>query len=300
MKSHDFGQFLLNSSTLSEVQLAELVRTEKFSKPTLAVKALFLRLVSAAELTELFRHKLKYDKGFSSDTEKNFQPRRFVEKYDPLVKNFITQRKAAHALELDSGQSFWFAQTLVDKGIANFIKLEHIFDAYNRLEVPPFEKSFCAYYELKRDEQKADYPFALDVAMATHEFLSENLSTTIILLPPSEQKENSLMGATVRISGSMPVTVGIFAKEKVFKKIAETYAEEVYDSREDIFDAVSELLNVFTGIFTIHIASTLGVEEIPELPRFGNITRKINAMKMLADVGEFYLYVGQEEIFSVE
>ena len=176
--------------------------------------------------------------------------------------------------------------------------MEHILEKYNRLEIPPFEKSFSEYYLLEKDEQKADYPFSLDAAKAVYDFLSENLSTSIILLPPSETEDYPHFGATVRINGEIPIIIGLIAKRNIFKKIAENYTGDVYDSQEDIFDVVSELLNVFTGHFTIRIASLLGVEEEPEPPRFGEINQNISAMKMLADIGTFYIYVGKEEIFQ--
>jgi len=66
---------------------------------------------------------------------------------------------------------------------------------------------------------------------------------------------------------------------------------------EDAHDAISELLNVFTGHFTVKIAVTKGLEEVPEPPRYGSIIN-ISCITMMADIGTFYVYIGKNEIFD--
>ena len=74
----------------------------------------------------------------------------------------------------------------------------------------------------------------------------------------------------------------------------DSYVEEL----EDAYDAISELLNVFTGQFVVNIAVTRGLDEEPEPPRFGNTSEFFNFISLFSDVGYFYLYIGKDEIFS--
>ena len=302
MKSHDFGQFLFNASIFNELQISQVIRLSEKSKPTLATESLFLRLVSAAELTKILMTLTKEFPEFpialcnAEGREKNPE---FVEKYDNLVKELITPKQAKRAADLKDGQSLWLAQGMTDGGIVNFAKLDRILAEYRRLEIPPLEESFAAYYDDLRGADKIDYPLALDVTSAFHDFLSATFGTSIILLPPAEIKEEKLFGASVKINGAVPVVTGFLADEKTFVRAAAKYNAWIEkDSLEDSFDAMSELLNVFTGHFTIKMAASLGLEEEPEPPRFGRVEKNSGFVKMLADFGNFYVYVGNGEIFD--
>ena len=300
MKSHDFGQFLFNSSIFNELQLSRLITVARKSKPTLAAKALFLRLVSAKELDDAFMDApfemseiITRKDFFSSEYVYN---ERFYKICDDIVRGILNSRQIGKTNQLEDSQSLWIIQELLDSCVMNFIRLENVLDEYYRLEIPPIVQACSAYYDVLNGTQNTDYSFALDVIQTVHSFLSESLGTTIIILPPTEIKEKSWFGASVKIVGSMPVVVGILADEKTFLKLAKRY-ERFVETLEDSFDGVAELLNVFTGQFTVKIASSLGVEEEPEPPRYGQILKNIPTIRMLADFGNFYLYVDQEEIF---
>ena len=269
MKSHDFGQFLFNSSALNKIQLSEVIKLAGKSEPTLATEALFLQMIEASELKR-------------SD--------------DEFVHTLITPRQAARALELKDGQSLSLAQALVDNGIANYLKLDRLLEEYNKLEIPPIESALTAYYDRLGNYSDIDFPFAVDVISSFHAFLSESLKTTIIILPPSECKHENQIGASVKIIGEIPVVVAMFANEKVFLQLAKRYDEYV-ETIDDAHDAISELLNVFTGHFTVKIAVTKGLEEVPEPPRYGSVDG-INCIIMMSDIGTFYIYIGKREIFN--
>ena len=269
MKSHDFGQFLFNSSAFSNVQIEELIKLAVKSEPTLATEALFLQLVDASELKR-------------AD--------------DEFVHTLITPRQAARAHELKDGQSLLLAQALIDNGIANYSELNQLLEEYNKLEIPPIESALTAYYEKLNDYPDIDFPFAVDVVSSFHSFLSEALNTTIIVLPPSDCNHENQIGASVKIIGEIPVVVAMFANDEIFLRLAQRYNEYV-ETTEDANDAISELLNVFTGHFTVKIAVTRGLEEVPEPPRYGSII-DTKSITMMADVGTFYIYIGKSEIFD--
>ncbi|MBR2179329.1 MAG: chemotaxis protein CheX [Selenomonadaceae bacterium] len=269
MKSHDFGQFLFNSSAFSEVQLNDIIKKAGKSEPTLATAALFLQLIEAAELTRLD---------------------------DEFVHTLITPRQAARALELKDGQSLSLAQALIDDGIVDYLNLDQLFKKYNKLEIPPIESALTAYYEKLKGYPDIDFPFAVDVISSFHTFLSETLKTTIIILPPSDCNHENQIGASVKIIGEIPVVVAMFANNEIFLRLAKRYDEYV-ETTEDAHDAISELLNVFTGHFTVKIAVTKGLEEVPEPPRYGSVAN-VKCITMLADIGTFYIYIGKAEIFD--
>ena len=269
MKSHDFGQFLFNSATFDKDQLDEIIKLARKSEPTLATEAVFLQLVETSELTQ---------------TD------------DEFVHALITPRQAARVLELKDGQSLYLAQALIDNGIADYSQLGEFLEKYDKLEIPPIESALSEYYEGLKNCPDIDFPFAVDVISSFHSFLSESLKTTIIILPPSDCRINKQIGASVKIIGEIPVVVAMFADEDVFMELAKRYDEYV-ETVEDAHDAISELLNVFTGHFTVKIAVTKGLEEVPEPPRYGSIIN-INCIKMMADIGTFYIYIGKNEIFD--
>lgn len=271
MKSHDFGQFIFNSSILSEVQIGEVIKAAKKSKPSLAVEALFLQLISADELTQ---------------NDDNF------------IKSLITPRQVARALELKDGQSLAFAQSLIDSGISNFLKLDRILKKYHELEIPPLESTLTIYYDkIKSHHPDIDFPFAVDAIRNFHSFLSETFQSTVVILPPNEYKDKIKFGASVKIIGEVPIVVALLADEEMFLNIAKRYDSYV-DVLEDAYDAISELLNVFTGQFVVQIAVTKGLEEVPEPPRYGIISYEVESIAMMADLGTFYVYIGKQEIFN--
>ena len=269
MKSHDFGQFLFNSSAFSNDQIEELIKLAGKSEPTLAIEALFLQLVEASELTQ-------------AD--------------DEFVHTLITPRQAARAHELKDGQSLSLAQALIDNGIADYSELSQLLEEYNKLEIPPLESALTAYYEKLNDYPDIDFPFAVDVISSFHSFLSESLNTTIIILPPSDCSDENQIGASVKIIGEIPVVVAMFADNDTFLRLAQRYDEYV-ETIEDANDAISELLNVFTGHFTVKIAVTKGLEEVPEPPRYGSVA-DTKCITMMSDIGIFYVYIGKSEIFN--
>ena len=269
MKSHDFGQFLFNSAAFSSAQIEELIKLAGNSEPTLATEALFLQLIEASELTQVD---------------------------DEFVHTLITPRQAARALELKDGQSLSLAQALIDNGIANYLELDKLLEAYNKLEIPPIESALTAYYEKSNNYLDVDFPFAVDVVSSFHSFLSETLKTTIVILPPSDFNQENLIGASVKIIGEIPVVVALFASEEMFLHLAQRYDEYV-ETIEDANDAISELLNVFTGHFTVKIAVTKGLEEVPEPPRYGSVV-DAKCITVMADIGTFYIYISKCEIFD--
>ena len=269
MKSHDFGQFLLNSSTFSKVQLDELIKKAKNTKPTLAISALFLQLIEVEELTQ-------------AD--------------DEFVRSLITPRQVTRALELQDGQSLALAQALIDNNITDFSKLDLLLKEYNKLEIPPIESALTIYYYKLKKYPDVDFPFAVDVISSFHAFLSATLQSTILVLPPSECSHKIQIGASVKIIGEIPVVVALFADENIFLQIAKRYDDYV-ETKEDANDAISELLNVFTGHFTVKVAVAKGMEEIPEPPRYGSVV-DVDGINLAADIGTFYIYIGKCEIFD--
>ena len=269
MKSHDFGQFLFNSFILNELQISEVIKLAKKSTPTLATEALFLQLITVDEL---------------------------IQEDDDFIRSLITPRQIARALELKDGQSLWLAQGLIDNGIANYLKLNRILQKYDDLEIPSIESALTNYYEKLKTKQDIAFPFAVDIITNFHTFLSETFKSSVVLLPPSNCDNKIKFGASVKIIGEEPVVVALLADEDMFLKIAKRY-DEYTDTMEDAFDSISELLNVFTGQFVVHVAITKSLEEIPEPPRYGTILGGIYSIKVISDLGVFQIYIGKEEIF---
>ena len=295
MKSYDFGQFLLNSAFVDEQKLSELIIAAKNKKSTLATKALFLRMVSLLELSESMKN-LQATENLD-EYLRSHQPE-IQDKYDSVIKNVLKEGQVARLARLKESASIWLVQELLDSGTANAEQLEKLFEEYHKLEIPSLEEAYSARYETLPDAQKLDYPIAVDVVKSFHEFTSEYLGSTIILLPDAEVSEGKLLGSTVKIKGQTPIIVGFFANEENFIKFAKSYNDLVED-KADALDAVSEFLNIYVGHFTIRMVETLGTDEEPETPRYGD-AENFSAIKMFADWGEFYLYVGAEEFFKEE
>jgi len=135
------------------------------------------------------------------------------------------------------------------------------------------------------------------VAESLHEFLSETLKTSVIFVPSPELGESDKFGASVKITGDMPVVVSVMAEQETFHKMANIYDDFVSDDLEEDFDAMSEMLNVFTGNFTVQFAAAVGVEEEPEPPRFGRVDENLATLRVLTNFGNFYLYIERKEIF---
>ncbi len=287
MKSHDFGQYLYNEHRLSEEQSARLIAATKSAEPTLAVEALFLQLVSAEELTDLFRS--TYGKKFASIGET-------IRSIDDRVRTLITPRQALRAEELKVGQSIRLAQALMNNGLANFLKLERLLNEYHDLQVPPLERMLTIYYERLRERLAVDFPFAIDLMRDLHMFLSDVLNATVIILPPTEFDYHEEIGSSVALIGDVPAVTGIFADERTFMRLATRY-DDCVETLEDGFDAMSELLNVFVGHFAVKAATRRGLEEEPEPPRCGELSGDIGGFLMMSDVGKFFIYVNREEIF---
>lgn len=295
MKSYDFGQFLFNSTFLDEQQLSELIIAAKNKKSTLATKALFMRMVNLPELETSLKNLPEaenIDEYFHSHAPE------VQEKYDSMLKNILQPNHFARLNRLKESSSLWLVQELIDSGKVSLDQLAKLLDEYQKLETPPIENAYSARYETLPLEQKLDYSIAVDVVKSFHEFTSEAVGSTIILLPDVDIAEGTLLGATVKIKGETPIIVGFFAAEDVFIKFAQSYNNLVED-KADALDAVSEFLNIYVGHFTIRMVATLGTEEEPETPRYGD-AENFTAIKMFSDWGEFYLYVGAEEFFQEE
>ena len=121
--------------------------------------------------------------------------------------------------------------------------------------------------------------------------------TEIKIESAMELPEKAKFGASVKIDGEIDFVFGVFAEKKSFHDIAERYEHFATESLEEDFDAMSEFLNEVTGHFIIKIAKTFGLEEDLEPPRFGQIESKFGVIKILGNVGTFYLYIGKNEIF---
>ena len=289
MKSHDFGQFLFNSSIFNEGKIVELITAAKDSVPNLATGALFLRLISFSELAE----------------QKN--PEEYLQK-------ILTDSQMDRITALEKDNSLKLVQTLLDTSTVDLEGLEEILQKYHRVEIPPVESAFASFFDSIQLDDRIDYPLALSVAESLHEFLSETLKTSIIFVPSPELGESENFGASVKITGDMPVVVAVMADREVFHRMANIYDDFVSDDLDEdfdamseinhpptdkIIDAMSEMLNVFTGNFTVQFAAAVGVEEEPEPPRFGRVDDNISALRVLTNFGIFYLYIEKKEIFSM-
>lgn len=160
------------------------------------------------------------------------------------------------------------------------------------------EEKFAACYENLRDVIQLDYSLAFNVFKCFQEFVEESLDSEIEIDTAVNLPENANFGASVKIDGEINFIIGLLAEKKIFHEIAETYEHFQLDSLEEDFDAVSELLNVVTGHFIIKIANTLGIEEDLEPPRFGRTEKSFGVIKISMKFGEYYLYIGQDEIFE--
>lgn len=299
MKAHDFGQFLFNSSVFDETQLIEMVSAAKNVKPTFATAAIFLRLVSVAEMTKVFG---RSQIGESKSVEDFFRSHDEVtqEKYDEIVRKFLNPHKLKSISRAANDHSVQLAQFLIDGEKMNFADFEKILENYHREEIPPVEKIFGHIYNTLQSAKKIDYPPALDVAMHFHKFLSEEFQTTVIYSSTVPDFNKELFGASVKINGDIPIVVGVLAEKKILHKLANSYDKFVSEDIEEDFDAVAEMLNVFTGNFTVKVATTSGLEEELYPPRFGQLNFKLETLvTVIADVGKFYLYIGAEEIFKI-
>lgn len=302
MNSYDFGQFLFNTSFLDENQLAELVVAAKNKKATLATKALFLRMVSVPELVESLKNLKENSPEAMHDEEIGEYMRshdaEIQSKYDSVIENVLKKGQPARLKHLKETSSLCLIQELIDSNKVNLDELEKLLADYHKVEMSPIDTAFAARYDSLPPEQQLDYPLAVEVVKSFHEFASDSFGSTIILLPSIEVSEEKLFGATVKIKGKIHIITGLFAAESVFQKFAKTYNHLVEDIN-DAYDVVAEFFNIYAGHLTIQMVATLGTEEEPETPRFGE-AENFSAIKMLSDWGEFYLYVGKEEFFKEE
>ena len=299
MKAHDFGQFLFNSSTFNETQLIEMISAAKNVKPTFATAAIFLRLVSVAEIIEVFE---RYRIGEGKSVEDFFRSHDEItqEKYNEIVRKFLKPHRFKSISRAAEDNSIQLAQFLIDGEKMSFGAFEKILEDYHREEIPPVEKIFGDIYNSLQNAKKIDYPPALDVAVHFHQFLSEEFKTTIIFSSTEPKFSNELFGASVKINGDIPVVVGVLAEKNILHKLANSYDKFISEDIEEDFDAVAEMLNVFTGNFTVKVATTSGLEEELYPPRFGQLNPELETLvTVLADVGKFYLYIGTEEIFKI-
>lgn len=299
MRAHDFGQFLLNSSIFDETQLVELISAAKNVRPTFATAAIFLRLLSVAEMVKVF----EYSKIVEAENVAGFfrsHDEVTQEKYNEIVRKFLSPHKFKSISNAAKDNSFQLAQILIDGDKIDFSDFEKILESYHREEIPPVEKIFGDIYNAFKSDKKVDYPPALDVAVHFHSFFSEEFRTTAIFSPAAPDFREELFGASVKINGNIPIVVGVLAEKKVLHKLANSYDKFVSEDIEEDFDAVAEMLNVFTGNFTVRVATTSGIEEELYPPRFGQLNFEIETLAtVFADVGKFYLYIGAEEIFKI-
>lgn len=160
-----------------------------------------------------------------------------------------------------------------------------------------FDEKFSACYDSLCTVINLDYSLTLDVVKSFQAFILEALDSPAELVEAAELPAAANFGASVKIDGDIPFIIGMLAEKSVFHEIADRYEKFETDTIEEDYDAVSELLNVFTGHFTIKLASVLGIEEELEPPRFGQAQENIGVMKFHIGIGNFYLYIGREEIF---
>ena len=297
MRHHDFGQFLFNSSIFKTEKIFEMISAAKKVRPTFATAAFFLRLISIAELTKIFSES-------DITVEKNFveyfrlHSPEVQKKFDEAVQNFLNPHSLKDLKEAVEESSVKLVQILAD-GTEEFSEFEKILENYHREELSPVEKVFADWYGSLTFEKIFDYPPALDVAKDFHSFLSESLKTTIIFSSTPAKSNENLFGASVKIQGAMPIVTGVIAGENILHKLANSYDKFVSEDIEEDFDAISEMLNVFTGNFTVKIASQLGLEEELYPPRFGQLEKNLPPLLgVMCDFGNFYLYIGETEIFK--
>lgn len=297
MKCHDFGQFLFNSSVFDTKKILEIIAAAKKIRPTFSTAAIFLRFISVAELKKIFAESQITDEKNSAEIFRSHSAD-IQKKYDEVVQNFLNPRNLKVLTESLDEPSIKLAQFLIDEEI-KFPEFEKILENYHKEEISPVEKVFADWYETLSLAKVFDYPPALEVAKDFHSFLSESLKTTIIFSSTPAKVSENLFGASVRIKGAMPVVVGIIAEKDILHKLANSYDKFVSEDIEEDFDAVAEMLNVFTGNFTVKIAAKLGLEEELYPPHFGRLEKSINSfLNVICDLGSFHLYVGEKEIFK--
>ena len=141
-----------------------------------------------------------------------------------------------------------------------------------------------------------DFPFAIDLMRGLHTFLSETFNESVVILPPSDETHGEMLGASVKLAGGLPVVNGIFADRKTFFDLAVRYDDSTA-STEDSIDAIAELLNVFIGHFAVRVAMQHGIESEPEPPRHGKVIGEFPSFRLMTDVGIFYVYINEREIF---
>ena len=160
------------------------------------------------------------------------------------------------------------------------------------------EKDFAACYENLREVIQLDYQLALNVFKCMHEYLSEGLNSAVEIDSALQLPKNANFGASIKIDGEISFVVGVLAEKKMFHEIAERYEHFKLNSIHEDFDAVSELLNVATGHVIVRISAALNIEEELKPPRFGETEKIFGVIKLSSNAGNFYLYIGKEEIFS--
>lgn len=159
------------------------------------------------------------------------------------------------------------------------------------------KEKFAECYEKLRDVMQLDYSVAFNVFKCFQEFVEDGLESEMKIDSALDLPKNANFGASVKIDGKINFVLGVFAEKKIFHEIAERYEHFETESLDEDFDAVSELLNVVTGHLIVKIASTFGIEEDLEPPRFGKTEKIFGVMKIILSIGTFYLYIGKKEIF---
>ena len=128
--------------------------------------------------------------------------------------------------------------------------------------------------------------------------MAEHLNSEFEIESAVDLPQEANFGASVKIDGKINFVVGVIADKKIFHDLAEKYEHFETESLDEDFDAVSELLNVVTGLLIVKLATIFGVEEDLEPPRFGQIEENIRVIKIRGNVGAFYFYIGKDEIFN--
>lgn len=297
MKCHDFGQFLFNSSVFDSPKISKIISAAKKVQPTFSTAAIFLRLVSASELAKIFAESNLFEEKNSAEIFRSHSPD-VQEKYDEVVQEFLNPHKVNDIEESLEDPSVKFAQVLVD-GAMDFSKFEKVLENFHKVEISPVEKIFSDWYSSLPSQVIFDYPPALEIAKDFHEFLSESLETTIIFSSSPAKTNEDLFGASVKILGAIPIIVGVVAEKNILNKLADSYDKFECEDFEEVFDSIAEMLNVFTGNFTVKVASQTGVEEEIFPPLSGRLEKKeTQLLDVMCDFGKFYLYIGKEEIFK--
>jgi len=296
MKCHDFGQFLFNSSVFDAEKLSKIISAAKKIQPTFSTAAIFFRLVSVNELIEIFAETNFFDEKNSVEIFRSHSPE-IQKKYDEVVQEFLNPRNVKDIKESLADPSVKFAQVLLDEA-EDFSQFEKVLEDFYKGEISPVEKIFADWYDTLPSEVNFDYPPGLEVAKDFHEFLSDSLETTIIFSStPAETNEN-LFGASVKILGAIPIIIGVAAEKNILHELASSYDKFITEDIDEDFDSVAEMLNVFTGNFTVKVASQLGIEEDIFPPLVGQLKKEdVYFLNVMCDFGNFYLYIGKEEIF---